>query len=320
MSMFFNGLTGYFDHHTPTPKTQKTTPPRVFPGHVLEICMNTTSNLFKSQKDIGKIRFRNLIIDTGRPDALCTSVAMPLDRSIARYPYPGEEVLIFRAVGDLETLIGSSIQDIYFYSFVVSTVHNVTANTHPFLGVDYKQVDPNQLFPSKVKEEIRLNNKITNLPMLKGVIANGDLIIRKQLQPHEGDFILQGRFGNTIRMAGTSKPAGTSWSTSNAGQPGDGIMILRVDAGTITTKMEDMLVEENIDTDDASIYMCTTQKVPFTLSCTKNMHSWIPKAAGETNLIEANSVSSTISSTNDGYEPKWKKEPTVAGEVSFKID
>ena len=316
MSMFFNGLTGYFDHHTPTSTTQKTTPPRVFPGHVLEICMNTTSNLFKSQKDIGKIRFRNLIVDTGRPDALCTSIAMPLDRSIARYPYPGEEVLIFRAVGELETLIGSSIQDIYFYSFVVSIVHNVTANTHPFLGVNYRQVDPNQFFPSKVKEEIRLDNKITNLPMLKGVIANGDLLIRKQLQPHEGDFILQGRFGNTIRMAGTSKISGTSWST--AGPDGDGIMILRVDTDT-TQKMEDMLVEENIDKDDASIYMCTTQKVPFTLSCTKNMHSWIPKAADKPSLIDPNNISTTISSTSDQYEPKWKKEPTVAGEVSFKV-
>lgn len=314
MSMFFNGLTGFFDHHTPNPVTQKTTPPRVFPGHVLEICMNTTSNLFESQKDIGKIRFRNLIIDNGRPDDLCTSVAMPLDRSIARYPYPGEEVLIFRAVGELETLMGASIQDIYFYSFVVSIVHNVTANTHPFLGVNYKQVDPNQPFPSKVKEEIRLDKKITNLPMLKGVIANGDLLIRKQLQPHEGDFILQGRFGNTIRMAGTSKESGTSWST--AGTSGDGIMILRVDADT-TTRMEDMLIEENIDIDDASIYMCTTQKVPFALSCTKMMHSWNPKAVSETK--STTTTDSNISSISDGYQPKWKKVPTVEGVVSFKV-
>ena len=314
MSLFFNGMYDVFNPSPPNIPIPKNPFPRVFPGHVLEICMNTTSNLFKSQKDIGKIRFRNLIVDTGRPDALCTSIAMPLDRSIARYPYPGEEVLIFRAVGELETLIGSSIQDIYFYSFVVSIVHNVTANTHPFLGVNYRQVDPNQLFPSKVKEEIRLDNKITNLPMLKGVIANGDLLIRKQLQPHEGDFILQGRFGNTIRMAGTSKISGTSWST--AGPDGEGIMILRVDTDT-TQKMEDMLVEENIDKDDASIYMCTTQKVPLTLSCTKNMHSWIPKAAGETK--SATTTDSKISSTSDQYEPKWKKEPTVAGEVSFKV-
>lgn len=313
MSIFFNGLYGAFDHTTPTVKIPKGPKPRVFPGHVLEICMDPNSDLFESQKDIGKIRFRNLLYDLSRPDKLCISTAMPLDRSMARYPFPGEEVLIFQAFGEKERLLGAIIEDTYFYSFVISLTHNITANTYPFLEANYKQVDPSKLFPSKAIEEIRLDKKIEDLEMLKP-LGTKDIVIRKQLQPHEGDFILQGRFGNTIRMAGSSAKTKTGWSKE--GMSGDGIMMIRVEKDS-TTKSENMLIEENIDTDDASIYLCTSQQVPFTLGCSKILSTWAQVFGIKENTTGTSGAS--ISTTTDTYQPAWKKLPTVDGLISFDI-
>jgi hypothetical protein len=50
-------------------------------------------------------------------------------------------------------------------------------------------------------------------------------------------------------------------------------MIMRVDRDS-TNKESDMMTQEDINVDDVSIYMCTSQKIEMQLACSKSMRSW----------------------------------------------
>lgn len=246
---------------------------KVFPGHVLDICLEEDSSLFKTAKDIGAVRFRDIINEYDKPEKECVKIAYPLDRSIARYPNIGEEVMIFRAFGDMSGTESNTrtIGNIYYYSFVVSTMHNITYNSHPFLGSTLKTIDPAN--ESYDKAKVRFEKKAKDLDLVKQ--TNNTIKVYKQLQPYEGDFILQGRFGNSIRFGATSAKIDTPWATkaNGVGTSGDGVMILRVDRDFATNE-KDMITKENVDTDDSSIYLCSTQKIEMSLACSTELKSW----------------------------------------------
>lgn len=240
---------------------------KCFPAAVLDICLDSDSPLYSSPRDIGRIRFRDLVNENLKSEDQLGKTALPLDRSIARYPLPGEEVIIYRAFG--ETAGGSAvIANIFFYSFVVSTMHNISYNSYPFLGsstVSLKKEDPNVDEGTAAQ---RFDKKLKSPDSLKD---GSSPIIYKQLTPFEGDFILQGRYGNTIRFGSTSANEKAPWS--KAGVNGSAIMVLRVDRDSATREGEMMTVED-INVDDASIYLCTSQNIDLNLGCSKSLKSW----------------------------------------------
>jgi hypothetical protein len=266
-----NIFTGLGDLYNPsvTPDGNKLQQLKVFPGHVIDICMDENSPLYESPKDIGKILFRDLAKEFNRPEKEIKSVAYPLDRSVARYPMQGEEVIIYRAIGEGGTSKTSIMANICFYSFVVSAMHNVTFNSNPFIGTDSAHIDPNNPFVSRNEAKKRFDNKLKDINTVKD--ASDLPKVYKQLIPYTGDFILQGRFGNTIRFGSTSLGNDSSWSKS--GVSGDGIMVLRVN-NDFASDETSMMTTENINKDDASIYMCTSQRIEMDLACSKELKSW----------------------------------------------
>lgn len=274
-SSLFKGLGDYFTPGGGSGGTnQPIKPSRLSVGQVIEICLGQDSPLYKSPKDIGAIRFRNLDTDYNKSEKDIANFAYPLDRSVAKYPMPGEEIFLFRGVGAVVDSLGNrTLSDTYFYSLVVSSMFSTTYNVDPFLNTDARHVDGNNPLVSPKFAESRFDRKLKDLGLVKELA--GKLKLYKQLQPFEGDFILQGRFGNTIRFGSTATNQKTQWSgTPNApGQSGDGIMVLRVDRD-YTTKSTDMFTTEDINTDDSSIHLCSSQMVPLKLSCSKNLKSW----------------------------------------------
>lgn len=255
---------------------------KVFPGHVLDVCLDENHSLFESIRDIGKIRFRDVVNEYSKAEDDCNKIAYPLDRSIQRYPYPGEEVIIYRAFGEVTAEQALVLSNIFFYTFVVSVHHNITYNQNPFIGTSNAYGNPNDNYNVAKR---RFEKKAIDLNSVRD--GSNKTKIYKQLRPQEGDFIIQGRFGNSIRLGSTSA-RGTSneWNDSNAGVAGDGIMILRVDRDN-TIQEKSMLVSEAADNDDASIYMCTSQLIPLTLACTKEMKSWSARYGLKDNAADA---------------------------------
>jgi len=294
-----NIFTGLGDLYQPslTPEGNKLQQLKVFPGHVVDICMDATSPLYTSPKDIGKIVFRDLVKEFNRAEKDIKNIAYPLDRSVARYPMPGEEVIIYRAIGEGGTASTLIMSNICFYSFVVSAMHNVTFNSNPFMGTDTTHVDPNKPFTPYSETKKRFDKKLKDINTVKD--AEDKVKVYKQLQPYTGDFILQGRFGNTIRFGSTSQNNDSSWSKS--GVSGDAIMVMRVDRDFAVDETS-MMTSEDIDKDDASIYMCTSQRVEMGLACSKELKSWKTRY----NLGDQASAADVLATKKDSSE-LWQK-------------
>ena len=91
------------------------------------------------------------------------------------------------------------------------------------------------------------------------------------LQPYQGDLIYEGRWGNSIRIGSTvttktlPKVSLNNWST--VGLTGDPITIIRNGQGTQSDEGW-IPVTEDINNDEASIYLASTQKIPLKASST----------------------------------------------------
>ena len=92
------------------------------------------------------------------------------------------------------------------------------------------------------------------------------------LQPYEGDILIQGRFGNSIRFGSTVNPKEPeryikmpSWSEGQAG-PGAPINILRAGQAPSQKNSRNEYIIEDINGDKASIYMCSGQKIAVSLA------------------------------------------------------
>lgn len=241
-------------------------PSKVFPAQVLDICMDKNhKTLYKSPKDIGKIVFRDVFKDQDKTESEIKKTAYPLDRSIMKYPLPGEEVLIFIAMGERDTKNAgeTTIGACYFYTANISTNHNVTYNVEPFLATSNAKINPVSKLPIAVNEK-RFKEKTKDIA---AVTEGEDVKIYKQLLPKEGDFILQGRFGNTIRF-------GAFKGAKSASAAGSGITIIKQDTAKASKEADMMTTEEDdrLDTqtsaNTATIILTTTQQIDNPLACT----------------------------------------------------
>lgn len=310
------GLNDIYNKRLPS-ETPDKLEQRVFPAQVIKVCMSSNdTDIYKFPRDIGAIKYRTLVGNDNRNENEVETLAYPLDRSIMRYPLPGEEVLIVRAYGD-----SSGVKDkvtmvpMSFYIFSFSAAHNVTSNSHPFIKSEQKS-KIKSLASSKDEASLRFDKKTVDINSYKTI--DNKIKAYKQLQPYEGDFILQGRFGNSIRFGSTSPKTKTPWADqpTSPGVSGDGIMVLRVDRD-YTTKSEDMFVKEDVDRDDSTIMLCTSQKVIMNLNCSTEMKSWqarynikgSSKADGVSNITKAKDTSqlwqkpiSTAQPANNQYK------------------
>jgi hypothetical protein len=258
---------------------------RIVPAHVLEVCMSPKSSLYENPMDIGKIRYRDVgNITAFRPgvEQELTTVAWPMDRSVMRYPLPGEQVIVFEAFGDVKLPYADALQRIAFYTFNVNTTHNVSYNSVPFLMSNQDMIEKNRRVAMGVANKRFEKKLIDDDKFLEGDTPK----VYPQLRPLEGDFILQGRFGNSIRLGSTSKkeynrqnkgenetPA-ADWN--QVGTAGDPILVMRVNKEPVENiDSEEAYVMEDPTVDQASLYMCSSQNVPALLSCTAKMKSWL---------------------------------------------
>jgi len=86
------------------------------------------------------------------------------------------------------------------------------------------------------------------------------------LYPYTLDNITQGGFGNSIRLGSTNKtePTPNTWSTS--GEEYSPIMILMNGQDPTNTSQGDVPIVEDINKDLSSIYLTSTQQIPFSLA------------------------------------------------------
>lgn len=169
-------------------------------------------------------------------------LAVPSNINIKKIPLIGEYVLIYKTINSSTTSYNRAPQYWYYLS-TVDLRSNVHGNISPGISdvVRVDNTDHSNDSPGKTF-------KLTKV---------------SPLQPYEGDVVIEGRFGNSIRFSNTVDTGGNyyirpNWSGNiSTGSP-DPIIILSNRQKNLPNKE---FVTENIETDDSSIYLTTTQKL-----------------------------------------------------------
>lgn len=163
----------------------------------------------------------------------------PANISDLSIPLPGEHVLIFKGIQQ------DSSTSVRRYDWYYLTTYSLQSglNNNLLPGVTYN---------SSTSEV--LNNAWKQYISEKSV---------GMLQPYPGDRIIQGRWGNRIRLSSTIKNQTTSFSKTPAwsrggGNDGDPIIVL---SNTKNNETNGNFITENINTDYSSLYLTSTQNL-----------------------------------------------------------
>ena len=207
---------------------------------------------------LGIIEFETVATPTTNIQVLPT--AKPLDSTFKSFPLINEIVYIL-ALPD--TSIGE----------FASTKTNYYINTIGIWNHPHHNAFPqnsNILPPSQQKDYVqtqlgsvrRVTDQSTEIFLGRTFVERGNI---HPLLPFEGDKIVEGRWGNSIRLGSTVKNAPNTWSST--GTNGDPITIIRNGQGNQTDEGWIPTVED-VNNDDSSVYFTSTQNIPLEVSST----------------------------------------------------
>lgn len=251
--------------------------PSFFFARVNDILLSSntkTDNFFNDAggwAGLGSIKFTQIgtVVDNDNPSKL---IAKPLFTNISQYPLLEEIVLILQAPSD--KLNNDPQAKTYYYLTTVGLWNSIHHNAFPDI--------PN--FNKKIKNKnstsilnIEEGSSISNSPDTE-VLKFGNSFKEKpdirNLLPEEGDIIIEGRWGQSIRFSSTTtqKLPNNSWSSQ--GELGSPITIIRNgQSKEKNTSAPWVPIYEDINNDGSSIYMSSGQDIPLELA-SKNLRSF----------------------------------------------
>jgi hypothetical protein len=227
---------------------------------VLSIVLDETHPRFKELGEwnaLGIIEYEDVINPLPSPSL---QTARPLTGNFKNLPLINEIVyLIGLPNTDIASISSNSTE---YYINIVSLWNHPHHNAFP--------TSPNSLPPTQQKDYIqtqagnvrRVTDQSTEIFLGKTFIERSNI---HPLLPFEGDMLYEGRWGNSIRIGSTVKDTPNNWST--VGTNGDPILIIRNGQG-IQTEEGWVPTVEDINNDDSSIYVTSTQKIPLKASST----------------------------------------------------
>jgi hypothetical protein len=219
----------------------------------------TVTNLpdpdYKGPRDIGKIRYELLYSEYSTSKSREVSEpAYPIWYFVKQYPLINEIVLI--VVGPSVKLNDGSTKQQYYYMPSYGMWNNPNHNAFPNMDewADYLNSSVNKPGYSGNATE----NK--TLPLGRTFQENPKI---KDLQPFEGDTIIQARFGQSIRFGSTVSVLKrfNTWSNNSSGSNGDPITIITNRQGDRVIRDKFDSIVEDINKDGSSIYLTSTQEI-----------------------------------------------------------
>jgi N-acetylmuramoyl-L-alanine amidase len=176
------------------------------------------------------------------------SIARPLFSFVKNYPLINEVVLIMSS-GDKDNKIST------YYFPLVNIWNHPHHNALPY-------VEDIQSTTNDYEQSIARQVEDGSTGIELGTYFSESLDIRPLL-PYEGDTIIEGRFGNSIRFGSTniSNKVGTPNEWSNVGKLSDPITIIRNGQSDNLEKKGWIHAKEDIMGDASSIYMTSNQQL-----------------------------------------------------------
>ena len=162
----------------------------------------------------------------------------PANMNMKQIPLVGEFVLIYKTFNQQATT--DRWREAWYYVCSIDIQSAINHNMLPGLSDSAPQTDIDETKPGKTFEQQ----------------------IISPLQPYEGDFLVEGRFGNSMRFGSsinTTYPTGyyyksSPWNSKN----GDPIIVLSNGRNNLPGKE---FVVENVETDASSLYLTSTQRL-----------------------------------------------------------
>ena len=203
---------------------------------VQEVIMSGSGNV------IGNIKYN----DINDPKPLSTvqlPSARPLFKNFSQYPAVNEIVYILTGPKENYNEIGGIKQ----YYLPPTNIH----------GSPNHNALPNALTPDEY-----YNGKETGM---NGYFYENPKI--RPLLPYEGDIMVEGRFGNSIRfgstISGSHQP--NNWSLETSGSIGNPITIIKNGQASLESIEQNGIntghILEDINEDNSSIYLCSNQQI-----------------------------------------------------------
>lgn len=223
-----------------------------------------------SYEDNGKVVVRLIGKELEILDEDIKVEAYPSNINMIKYPLPGELVLIFQGFGD--DVYKGAFATKYYYLSVLSSNQSILYNSDPYIGTSVPVPMAPLLFTTEY--EHRYENKLSSLTSFLNKPDETFISTVKDkasLKPAEGDVLIQGRFGSSIRLGSTvlSKATEISEWSKQGSVAGDPVVILSTDKGRKTAGYE------NINDVESSIYLLTNQIVPIQLSTSTTLASYL---------------------------------------------
>jgi hypothetical protein len=187
---------------------------------------STTNNMFAIKTRSCSTYFNQKII-----------IAKPANINSKRIPLVGEYVLLVKTFNQEAT--SEKWRHSWYYLSTIDIQSSINDNTIPGLSIQLTQEQIDSTLPGKT-----FKPKVIS-----------------PLQPFEGDVLMEGRWGNSIRF-GSTVDLSDAYSIDRpweGKQSGDPITIIANGQKNYPNKQ---FTVENIETDDSSLYLTSTQSIP----------------------------------------------------------
>jgi hypothetical protein len=286
-------------------------------GRVVSIVLDETHPRWKELGEwngLGTIEY--ILVDQPTSPNQSYPTAKPYDPSIRSLPLINEIVFISSFPNtDIGEFTSSKTA---YYMSVVGIWNHPHHNAFPQnsnILPDSQQKDYIETQAGSVR---RVTDQSTEIFLGRTFVERGNI---HPLLPFEGDRILEGRWGNSIRLGSTVKNTPNTWSTT--GTNGDPITIIRNGQGNQTDEGWVPTIED-INNDDSSAYFTSTQKVPLEAASTSyNSYSFTPPTTPNQysgKQIILNSGRLVFNTTEDHLLLSSKKSVNINAISGFNVD
>lgn len=232
-------------------------------GRVKKIILGATLATGKADEDylgpgdIGKIRYEILYstLSTSKAQAV-SEPAYPIYGLVKQYPLVNEIVLIIP--GPTEALNDRFTRQQFFYFPAFAVWNNSNHGAFPNIS-EYAD------FLNRYANKPGYQGSSTPSPKLPLGYTFQEREIRN-VQPFEGDSIIQARFGQSIRFGSTVPVMKRYNNWSNSGNNGEPITIITNSQGDRPGLDKFDTLIEDINKDGSSMWMTSTQEIKMDLS------------------------------------------------------
>lgn len=285
----------------------------VFIAQVLEVLKDSTVDgnanfLEKNPTAAGviKINRANRKVTTENEVAL---IAEPLDRNHYRLPVIGEQVLVTQQNAK------------YYYFSVVTSLVNLLVNVDSGLMLNTAQSSGNtSILADTDQERKRFESRLE----MSSTLFESKTQLPSRVR--EGDTILEGRLGGVIKFTQTISKEGV-WDKekqiTNIGTSYDGDPMLVLKSNVRQKSYDDLdivnpplqgLEDDDINEENSSVYLTTTQNIPMRLASSLKLFSWTADMiTAESSVLKDPDTAVLSSLIPDAYDPNDEVQVIVEG-------